>query len=98
MANVRLGNKILIDAEGAAAATGPIKVVYVLFTPDTAADELELSETDGGSLGFYCRGATAKETLQFDFSACPLVFNNGIWVETLTTGAKALLVTTSSGG
>lgn len=97
MANTRIGNKILIDSTGSITDV-PTKVMYILFTPNTANDELTLRETSSGSDCFYIRGSSAKQTDIYRFEMCPLVFANGIFVQTLTSGAKAVLVTTQTGG
>jgi hypothetical protein len=92
LANSIQGNKILIDSTGLL-TDSRVKIVYVLFTPDAANDELILRETASGSNCFYIRGSTAKNTVMYDFSATPLVFNNGVYVQTLTANAKVVLVT-----
>jgi hypothetical protein len=96
MANSRLGNKIYIEATGSI-ATVPIKVAYILFTPDAANDQLILRETSNGADCLILRAATVKDTRMFDFSRKPIVFQNGIYVQTLSSGAKAVLITTSAG-
>ena len=97
MANARLGNKIYVDATGAV-STQRTKVAYIVFTPDAANDQMILRETASGTDCIKVRSSTAKETHILDFSNAPLVFNNGIYVQTLTAGAVATLVTTESGG
>ncbi len=99
MANTRTGNTVFIDAEGAAivGTNQPIKVAYILFTPDTASDQMILRETENGANKIHVRAKDAKNTMQFDFALKPLVFANGIFVDTLTTGATAVLVTTQAG-
>lgn len=96
MANAITGNKIFLDATGAVTTTRT-KISHIIFTPDAANDTLILRETSGGANCVKLQGATAKTTLMFDFSDCPLVFNNGIYVQTLTSGATATLVTTQAG-
>lgn len=97
MANAVTGNKIYIDATGAV-TTERTKVSYILFTPDAANDQLILRETSGGANCINIRASVAKETMTIDLSATPAVFNNGIYVQTLSTSATATLITTSSGG
>lgn len=101
MANVRNGNTIYLDSTGAATTANEInvKVAYIIFTPDAANDVLELKDDDtSGDLKFYIRGATAKDSMMFDFSYSPLLFPNGIYVSTITAGAKATIITTTAGG
>lgn len=97
MANVIRGNKIYIDSTGSV-TTQRVKIAYILFTPDAAHDELVLRETASDSDTFYLRQDTAKDTKMYDFSLAPLVFNNGLYIQTLTAGAKCVIITTSSGG
>lgn len=96
MANSIHGNKVYIDATGTV-TTDRVRVTHILFTPDAANDTLTLQDTSGGDSTFTIRGSTAKNTVIFDFSSNPLVFNNGIIVQTLSTSATALLVTTTQG-
>lgn len=96
MANATTGNKIYVEATGALATTRK-KVAYIIFTPDAANDEIIIKETSAGDTCLHLRGATAKQSLLFDFSNKPLVFQNGIYVSTLTSSAKAVLITTESG-
>ncbi len=97
MANTIRGNKILIDSTGEVTTTRT-KVVYILFTPNTAFDELVLRETASDADCFYIRQAVAKETKLYRLPEAAAVFNNGLYVQTLTSGAKAVLITTSTGG
>jgi hypothetical protein len=96
MANARIGNKILVDSTGAV-VTGSVKVIHILFTPNTALDEMVIRETASGADCFYLRASVAKDTQHFDFSIAPLVFTNGIYIQTLTSGAKAVIVTATGG-
>lgn len=96
MANVRLGNKVYVDSTGAAVESR-VMVAYILFTANTALDEMVIKETSDGDPILYLRAATAKNTMMFDFSRKPLVFENGIYIATITSGAKATFVTTQAG-
>ncbi len=97
MANAVTGNKIYVDATGEVSDQREL-IAYIIFTPDAANDVMILRETSGGSNCLKIRGSTAKDSKLLDFSQRPLVFNNGIYVETLTSGATATLVTTKAGG
>lgn len=96
MANTTAGNKIYVDSTGLLTSSRT-NVSCILFTPDAANDQIILRETEDGPNVFILRGATAKNTVQFDFSIKPIVFINGMFVQTLTTGAKAVIVTTQAG-
>lgn len=97
MANGRFGNKIWIEETGTVVSGKPVKVAYILFTPDATSDQMVLRETSSGSDCFFVRGAVAKDTICLDFHARPIIFQNGIHVQTLTSGAKAVLITTEAG-
>lgn len=97
MANAIRGNKILIDATGVI-TTDRIKVAYALFTPSTANDSVTLKETSTDSDILILQSATAKTTLQFRFEQVPILFNNGIYVSAISSGAKLVLITTGAGG
>lgn len=96
MANAVTGNKIYVDSTGELTTTRT-KVAYILFTPDDANDEMILKETASGATCLHLRGSTAKQTVQYDFTDVPLVFQQGIYVSALTSNAKATLITTSGG-
>lgn len=97
MANTRIANKILIDSTGSVVDT-VVKVAYIIFTPNSANDEMTIRETADGADCFYIRASTAKNTQYFNFSRSPLLFSNGIYIQTLTSGAKAVIVTTTGSG
>jgi hypothetical protein len=96
MANATRSNKIYIDSTGAV-ATVRKKIAYIIFTPDAANDVLAIRETSSDQDIVYIRAATAKDTQVYDFSYAPLVFQNGVYIQTLTSGAKATLVTVEGG-
>jgi hypothetical protein len=98
MANVRNSNSIYVDATGSI-TTDPIKVTCIIFTPDSANDQLILKNFDNsGDIKISLRSATAKTTLIFDFSSAPIHFPKGVYVSTVTSNATATIVTTSGGG
>ena len=96
MANAQTTGKISLDSTGAV-TTSQVKVSHIIFTPNAANDTLVLRETPGGGDVLTLQSATAKTTMHFDFSASPIVFFGGIYVQTITAGAKATLITTSGG-
>ena len=95
MANESSGNTAYIDATGDSSfgtGKGDIFLVGVIFTPDAANDELELRDSSGGRIKFYARGATAKSTMFFDMADTPIRFTGAVHVQTITSGAKAILI------
>lgn len=96
MANAQRGNKILIDSTGQV-TTSNTKVVHALFTPGSAGDEVVLSEAEGDADIFVIRASAAKNTLHFRFEVRPLLFPNGVYVSSISSGAKLSLITTTGG-
>ncbi len=96
MANSIVGNKIYIDSTGLVTEDRQL-VVHALFTPAAADDKVILRETSSGSDVIILQCATAKDTKHFSFELIPMLFGNGIYVQTITSGAKLTLVTTSKG-
>lgn len=97
MANVRNSNSVYVDTTGSL-TTDPTKIAYIIFTPDSANDQLILKSFDNsGEIKISLRSATAKTTMIFDFSQSPVHFPKGIYAGTVTTGATATIVTTSGG-
>lgn len=97
MANAQTTGKIYLDSTGLV-TDARVKVSAIIFTPSAANDQLILRETETGANCVALQSATAKTTMHFDFSLTPIVFGNGLYVQTLSTGATATLITTSSGG
>ncbi len=98
MAIDRNGNTVYVSSTGATGCPDGTKVAYITFTPDASGDQLVLKDGDtSGVIKFSAKGATAKDTVLFDFSYSPLFFPNGIYVATLTASAVAVIVTTGNG-
>ncbi len=95
MANAPNSNSCYVDTTGAL-STIPTKVSAILFTPDSANDQLILKNADGsGVIKISLRSAVAKTTMHFDFSLVPVHFPQGVYVSTITSGATATIITTS---
>jgi hypothetical protein len=99
MANVCLGNKVYIDSTGAITnLPDRPKVAYIIFTPNASGDSVTLRETSSGSDIIYVAGATAHQTQFLFMPECPLLFNNGIYVQAISASAKLIFVLTSTQG
>lgn len=98
MANVFQSGSIYVEASGSL-TTKAVKVAYILYTPDTANDIIIFHDGDTGAdpVKLKLRHLSAKDTEIFDFSARPLVFQDGIYV-TVPTNGTATLILTSEGG
>jgi hypothetical protein len=89
-------NKIYIDSTGVV-TTDRVKVAYILFTPSATHDYIELKETSTDVPILKIQGNVDHNTMYFRFDEAPLLFNNGIYVSHIDSGATAILVTTSAG-
>ena len=96
MANVQSGPLIFVDSAGELTASSTL-VSYIVFTPNTALDSINLRGSATGPDILFLRAAVAKDTQIYDFSFKPLVFTNGIFIESITSGAKATIITTKAG-
>jgi len=92
MANTRTGNMWYIDTASQQLTSRRIKITHIIFTPDATDDTLVLRDSSSGSNMVKIQGATAKQTQSIPFYDNPLVFENGVYVQTLTSGATATLI------
>jgi len=95
MANTYNQNTCAIDStgdSGIGTGKGRIKLFGVIFVPDANNDEIELRNSSGGAVKFYTRAATAKETKFIDLANKPILFNDAIHVQTLSSSARAILI------
>ncbi len=99
MGNVRSANSIYVDAAGDAVIDQNVKLVYIVFTANGAGDELILRDgSSSGALKMAIKNDVADSTNMYEFDVVPVVFTNGIYVDTISSGATATLVTTAKGG
>lgn len=93
MANSRISNTIYIDtANDLLLDSVGSKVAGILFTSNGAGDEMVLKETSGGDPKVHLKIAAADQSQFFDFSTKNMVFSQGIYVATLSSGAVATLI------
>lgn len=99
MANSFNGGRIHIDtaSEQVVATDRRVKIAYILFVPDANEDQIVLRESSTGDVVFKLSSANAKESKLMDFARDPIVMN-GVYVDTVSTNAIAILYTTSRGG
>ncbi len=94
MANVQNGNSFYVDSTGALTTSKNVRVSQIVFTPAAANDQMILkNEGTSGALKIKIRGSTANETTSIQFTT-PLIFPGGIYVDTVTSGALATIITT----
>lgn len=96
MANAITGNKIYIDTTGQVTEKRTL-VAYIILTAHGAHTELILKEASAGATALVIDIKDANDTKVLDFSAVPLIFNNGIHA-TISAGSYATLVTVQPGG
>lgn len=99
MANSYKRGRVYIDTASSQviATDRRIKVTYVLFVPDANNDQIILREASGEPIAFKLSGSAGKESLFLDFSRDPIVMN-GVYVDSVSTNAVAILYTTTAGG
>lgn len=84
------------DTRQAVSTDKRIKIAYITFIPNAGNDQCVIKESSSGEIVFVLSAATAKDTLFLDFSAKPVVMD-GLYVESLSSNAQAILYTTSEG-
>lgn len=93
MANSRTANTIYIDtAANQVVELTNVKVSGILFTGGSPNDAMILKEMSSGPIKLKIQAASADDTKYFDFSQNNLVFSQGIYVDTLSSGAVATLI------
>jgi len=98
VANVRNLNTDYVDSTGTLNSGKAAKVVYIIVTATSASAVLLLTDTASGNpKKLNLRVADANSTQVFDFSNSPIVFPNGVRVETLTNAVATVVYTTSGG-
>lgn len=96
MANAQEATLISVDTAGEL-TTQPTKVTYIVVTPSTGGDVLELGSGASTATLVKLSGSTANQSTLFDFSRNPLYFPNGIYAQTVDSGLTATIVVTTSG-
>jgi hypothetical protein len=93
VANTHSGNSIHIDtASNLAYDKVNAKLKAVILTTNAAGDVLVLRESATGADKLTIKNPTDESTFHLDLSQSPMVFKDGIYVQTLTSGAKAMLI------
>jgi len=98
MALTNSAGTIYTDATGLL-YTGRVKVSYIIITAASSHAEATLHDGTSGSdpIKLVIRNGTNNDSQMFDFSSSPVVFNSGIYLSTIGTGARVMLITTSAG-
>lgn len=100
MANAVNGNTVYIDSTGdvSIGTDKNIKVLYITITPTAASAVLALDDNAaaGDVTKLDLRVATDGDSKMFDFSRKPIVFPNGINVQTVTNCNAMLVLDRSS--
>lgn len=98
MANARVGNVIYIDTTGVVTTEKNLRVAQIIFTTNGANDAVEFRESSSGNTKLVIKGATANHTYPIPFDATPIHFANGIYVQSLSSSAKVMLVLSGAAG
>lgn len=87
-----MGNKVYVDSTGSI-TTNRTKVAYVFLTPSNTNDLVTLGETESGSPAMTITCDGDKKMVMIDVSRRPMVFN-GLFIQDISSGAVATIVTT----
>jgi hypothetical protein len=93
MANLRRSNSWFVDATGLLSSDSA-QVAQIILTSSGAGDTLLLSDGSTSYDKISLKATAANSSYSFSFSP-PIIFQSGIYVETLSAGAKATLVLAS---
>lgn len=98
MANAYQSGSIFVDTTGTL-TTKPVKVAYILYTPDIGNDLMVVHDGSSASdpIKLKIKHFEAKDTEVFDFSARPLYFANGIHVVVPASGTATFILTSEGG-
>ncbi len=98
MANVEIANTWYVDATGQLTTNKNTLVAGIVLTSNGAGDVIILKESSSSGTKVKVAAQAANQTVHLDLSDAPMVFANGIYVDTLTASAVATLITTAGGG
>lgn len=99
MANNYNSGSIYVDTADSLAFSGRVKVAYILMTSDASYASAIIHDglTISGPAKLHLKVGASHSTQLFDFSASPLIFNTGIFVDGLSASCKLTFVTTTKG-
>jgi len=93
MANVKQGNVWLVDSTGSLTTEPRQKVSDIIYTASGAGDNIVLRASASGPDIITIKNPTANSTMHIPLNT-PLFFPQGIYVQTLTSGSKAMVILT----
>lgn len=99
MANVRNANTWYVDTASDSLAVSNIRITSIILTGGGSTSTLFLGDavSDASYPAKMSIMAAANTTVQIRLEDTPMVFPNGIYIKTLTSGATATLFTTTAG-
>jgi hypothetical protein len=98
MANARLGNVIHIDSTGVVSTDRNTRVIGILFTTATAGDAVVLRESASGGDKLSLKHSIDEDTKYLRMDGNPIIFGSGIYVQSISAGAKLMLIVSQSNG
>lgn len=90
------GNTIYIQDIGSI-TTERVRVIGIIFTPAAANDSIEISETSDILTNKIKIKAGVTTTQFLDLQMAPIRFERGIYVQSITDGARCTLITSTEG-
>lgn len=96
MANAKTGNIWHIDSTGSL-ETKKTLVSDIMITSAAAGDTVVLGSSSSSAVVLTLKNATDEDTAHFSFIS-PVVFPAGIYIQSITSGAKVMVRLASSTG
>jgi hypothetical protein len=90
VANARTGNIWHVDSTGALETGKRILISDILLTTAAAGDSVVIGSTSSSAAVLTLKNATDENTEHYQFVA-PIVFPNGLYIQSITSGAKVML-------
>ena len=97
MANNRLGNVVYIDSTGDTGVNSNTRIVNLIYTSSGAGDQVVLGETSGGPAKIAIKNGVANDTKHLRLEEGPIIFGAGIYVQSISSGSKLMLIVSQSG-
>lgn len=99
MANIEFSGSIYCDSTGNLTTKRNLKVAYILYTSSAAGDSAIFRDGTAGTdpLKLKVQNISATDSKLLDFSAKPIVFQNGIYCSAISASSTVTLILTSTG-
>jgi hypothetical protein len=98
VANTRLGNIIYIDTASEQVSTDRnSRIIGLIYTSSGAGDQVVLRESSTGADKIAIKNGVANDTKHLRMEESPIIFGAGIYVQSISSGSKLMLIVSQSG-